>query len=77
MMVSKSENSGKKNDNEFISYSEWKQGGGGFRKGNTIQTWVQIEEDPERKYLLISSVVSSDSEKAILKIEEIQKKEKI
>ncbi|EMY14815.1 hypothetical protein LEP1GSC043_0149 [Leptospira weilii str. Ecochallenge] len=77
IQISKSTDNRKQNFSEFIPYSEWKQKGAGLRKGNVIQTWVQTEEDPLRKFLLKSTVVSSDTEKAILRIDEIQKREKI
>lgn len=77
VMVYKSLDGGKKNSHEFIPCSDWKQRPGGYRKGNTIQTWIQTEEEPEKKLFVISKVIHSDSEKAILQITEIQKKEKL
>jgi tRNA-splicing ligase RtcB len=77
VMISKVSNEDKKNYHEFIDYTDWKQKPGGYRKGNTIQTWIQVNEDSDKKILIQSTVIHSDSEKAILRINEIQKKQKI
>ncbi len=77
IMISKIANEDKKNYHEFIHYAEWKQKPGGYRVGNIIQTWIQIHEETDKKLLIKSTVIHSDSEKAILRINEIQKKQKL
>ncbi|EMO78604.1 hypothetical protein LEP1GSC126_0047 [Leptospira kirschneri str. 200801774] len=61
VMISKSGTDRKSNYNEFIPYGEWTQRGGGFRKGNSISTWVTSPTEPDQKLLLVSSAVTSDN----------------
>jgi len=77
VMVSAQSGNSKKHLTEWIPYGGWKQRPGGLRKGNKIQTWVLSEESPGRKFLLESTVVSSDEVKAVLKVDQIRKREKL
>ncbi|NCN09749.1 MAG: RtcB family protein [Leptospira sp.] len=78
ILVSKTDyKNSKKSSSEWIPYANWKQKAGGLRKGNRIQTWVLIEEDPTKKLLIQSTVASSDSNKATLRIEVVEKRQKL